>query len=60
MAGTLPFQVAVSHGAEILVDKGYQSLERFLVAGLPFGEEFANDLRRVLSHAVRHRMLSCR
>jgi hypothetical protein len=60
MAGALPFQIGVGHGAKVFVDKRHQGLEGFLVASPPFGQEFADDLGRVLIHAVRHRVLIAR
>ena len=60
MAGALSFQVGVGHGAKVFIDKRHQGLESFLVTSPPFGEEIANELRRVLIHAVRHRVLIAR
>ena len=60
MAGAFPFQITVGHGAKVFVDKRHKGLKGFLVTSPPFGEEFADDLGRVLIHAVRHRVLIAR
>ena len=45
----------MGQGAEIFVNQWNQGLQGVLVARSPLRQEFANDLRRVFLHSVRHR-----